>query len=131
MGVIPASKKGWKWKEQILALYFGMTDPATPFWSKIPAFISVIYLFSPVDLIPDFIPFAGWLDDMVIVPLLFALSVKLLPRQVRERARGRAKKEAGRLGAFLVIVLIILILLAIGLVYLLKTAIYGMPFHKP
>ncbi|MFI5156158.1 MAG: YkvA family protein [Chitinophagales bacterium] len=131
MSLIPASKKRWKWKEQILALYFGMTDPATPFWSRIPALVSIIYLISPIDLIPDFIPFAGWLDDIVIVPLLFALSVKLLPRQVRERARSRARKESGRLGAFLIILVIILILLAIGLVYLLKTAIHGMVLNKP
>lgn len=128
MGIIPASKKGWKWKEKILALYFGMTDPATPFWSKIPAFVSIIYLISPVDLIPDIIPFAGWLDDLVIVPLLFGLSVRLLPGQVRERARTRARNESGRLGAFLIIILIILVLVAIGLIYLLKTAIYRTSF---
>ena len=56
--------------QEIFVLYFGIRDPRTPFHAKLIAWAALAYLLSPIDLIPDFIPVAGYLDDLVIVPLL-------------------------------------------------------------
>ena len=116
----PVTRRYAKWKEQVLMLYFGLTDPQTPFYARIPAIISLIYLISPIDLIPDFIPFAGWLDDLVIVPLLLGLSFRLLPAGVREASRKKTKKQIGRLNLLMVVLIIILILILIAIILLLK-----------
>jgi len=83
----------FKWKQQLLLLYYGMTDSRTPFYVKVPALASLLYLISPVDFIPDFIPFAGYLDDLIIVPLLLKISIKLLPEQVRTASQVKAKQK--------------------------------------
>jgi len=57
-------------KSEVIALWFCARHPRTPFVAKVLAAVLVAYALSPIDLIPDFIPFAGWLDDLVIVPLL-------------------------------------------------------------
>ena len=56
-------------KRELFALYFAYQHPKTPFFAKILAIITVCYAFSPIDLIPDFIPILGYLDDLLLVPL--------------------------------------------------------------
>jgi uncharacterized membrane protein YkvA (DUF1232 family) len=125
MAVASKMARKWKWKEQILTIYFGLSDPDAPFTAKIPAIFSLIYLLSPIDLIPDVIPFAGWLDDLVIVPLLLSLSIKLLPPPIRERARAQARRESSRINYFLIVVGVIFTLLIILLIYALKKLLTG------
>jgi uncharacterized membrane protein YkvA (DUF1232 family) len=98
-------------KKEIVVLYYGLRDPRTPFYSKIPALFSILYLLSPVDLIPDFIPLVGYLDDLVIVPLLLNLSIRLLPVPVREDSLLKAAKNK----RWLRVAFLMLILLAVGL----------------
>ena len=110
------TRRTFKWKQQLLILYYGMTDSRTPFFAKLPALASLIYLISPVDIIPDFIPFAGYLDDLIIVPLLLKTSIRLLPVQVMNTSRAKAKQSHQKL-IIAFIVAIICLLLLIGLLF--------------
>ena len=95
-------------KKEIILLYYGLADTRTPLIAKLPVIVSVIYLLSPIDLIPDFIPFFGYVDDLIIVPLLLNLSIRLLPRVVREESLAKATRNRKKF-KWLVVLLIILI----------------------
>jgi uncharacterized membrane protein YkvA (DUF1232 family) len=69
-------------KQKISILYYVSKHPETPWLAKIVTVIAVAYALSPIDLIPDFIPILGYLDDCIILPLLVALAVKLVPAKV-------------------------------------------------
>ena len=97
-GLSAPSKEGAGLKEKakrlkidIPAVLLALKDRRTPWYAKVFAALTVVYAFSPIDLIPDFIPILGYLDDLVILPLLVALTVKLIPKELfyeyRERAR--------------------------------------------
>ena len=77
-------------KLDVLALWFALKNPTMPFWAKVVCFIAVAYALSPVDLIPDFIPVLGYLDDLIIVPALVWLALKLIPTEVMNLAREQA-----------------------------------------
>ena len=66
-------------KRDVHALYLAARDPRTPFLAKVVALLVAAYALSPIDLIPDFIPVIGYVDDLVIVPLGILLAVRLLP----------------------------------------------------
>jgi len=74
-----------KLKQGIPAVYLSLKDKDTPFGAKIFAAITVGYALSPIDLIPDFIPVLGYLDDVILLPLLIALTMKLIPGEVWEK----------------------------------------------
>ena len=78
-------------KTDIPALIIAMKDKETPYTAKILVGIVVIYWLSPIDLIPDFIPVIGYLDDLVILPALIVLAIKLIPSDVFSRCRDEAK----------------------------------------
>ena len=80
-------------KADTLALYFAYRDPRTPFLAKAVAALTVAYAFSPIDLIPDFIPVLGYLDDLVLVPTGIALALRLIPEEVMRDCRERAKQD--------------------------------------
>lgn len=77
-------------KADALALYFAARHPATPWYAKLAAFLIVAYAFSPVDLVPDFIPVLGYLDEVILLPLGIALTLKLVPEDVMRECRARA-----------------------------------------
>ena len=95
-------------KQDTLALYLAVRDPRTPWYAKAVAAAVVAYALSPFDLIPDFIPVIGYLDDLIVVPLGITLALKLVPPQVIADCRTRASAGAGRptsrLGAAFMIV---------------------------
>ncbi|MBK0094493.1 DUF1232 domain-containing protein [Erwinia sp. S63] len=98
-------------KRDVLTLWFACRDPRTPWWFKLLAFGIVAYALSPIDLIPDFIPIIGLLDDAIIVPLGVIILLRLLPREIRissaERAdvqRARGKKIVSWAGFFLTVI---------------------------
>ena len=98
-------------KRDVLTLWFACRDPRTPWWFKLLAFGIVAYALSPIDLIPDFIPIIGLLDDAIIVPLGVIILLRLLPREIRissaERAdvqRARGKKIVSWAGFFLTMI---------------------------
>jgi uncharacterized membrane protein YkvA (DUF1232 family) len=90
-------------KRDTLALYFAARDPRTPWYAKALAAAVVAYALSPFDLIPDFIPVIGYLDDLIVVPLGIALVIKLVPAAVIVDCRARAQafddKPISRAGA--------------------------------
>jgi len=73
-----------KLKTDVPTVYLSLKDGRTPFVAKIFAAITVVYALSPIDLIPDFIPVLGYLDDVILLPALIALTIKLIPRDVWE-----------------------------------------------
>ena len=77
-------------KADTLALYFVARHSGTPWYAKLMAFIVVAYAFSPVDLVPDFVPVLGYLDDVILVPLGIALTLKLVPDDIMGECRGLA-----------------------------------------
>jgi uncharacterized membrane protein YkvA (DUF1232 family) len=79
-------------KTEIYALYLAYKDQRTPWYAKIFTALVVGYAFSPIDLIPDPIPILGYLDDLVLVPLGVFLAVKMIPAQVLEESRQKAKE---------------------------------------
>lgn len=78
-------------KSEIPAVYLALKDKQTPLPAKILAGITGGYALSPIDLIPDFIPVLGYLDDMLILPALAALTIRLIPPEVMERCRREAE----------------------------------------
>ena len=84
-------------KNESYALYLALRSPDVPWYAKVIGAVVIGYVLSPIDLIPDFIPVIGLLDDLVIVPAGIALVIRLVPREVMARCRERAKVElAGR-----------------------------------
>lgn len=79
-------------KKEAYALYFAAKDPRTPWYAKVVVAVVVGYAFSPIDLIPDFIPILGYLDDLILVPMGIALAIKLIPPVVLADSRMRAHK---------------------------------------
>jgi uncharacterized membrane protein YkvA (DUF1232 family) len=76
--------KAWakKLKRQIVILYYAYKDERVPWYAKVFTACVVAYAFSPIDLIPDFIPILGYLDDVIILPLGIMFALKLLPKDV-------------------------------------------------
>jgi uncharacterized membrane protein YkvA (DUF1232 family) len=77
-------------KLDVLALWFAIQKPDISFLAKGLAFVAVAYALSPIDLIPDFIPVLGYLDDFIIVPVLVWLALKLIPNDVLNESREKA-----------------------------------------
>ena len=80
-------------KREALVLWFATRDPRAPWYAKWLAVLIVAYALSPIDLIPDFIPILGQLDDLLIVPGLFALALKLIPKEVVAECREKVKSQ--------------------------------------
>lgn len=85
--------KAWteQLKREVIALWFAYRHPDTPWYAKLFAALIVAYAFSPIDLIPDFIPVIGLLDDALLVPLGIWIAVKLIPAHVYAQARDQAR----------------------------------------
>ena len=77
-------------KTEVLALYLAARHPATPWYAKLLVAGIVAYALSPIDLIPDFVPVLGYLDDLVLIPLGIALAVRLIPPGVLAECRAKA-----------------------------------------
>lgn len=93
-------------KRDVVALWIAARDPRTPWFAKVAAGAVAAYALSPIDLIPDFIPILGYLDDLLIVPLGIMLVVKLIPAPLMLEYRAEAMsrdKPVSRVGlAFIV-----------------------------
>ena len=80
-------------KTETFAIYLACKHPRVPWYAKALAAIVVAYAFSPIDLIPDFIPVLGYLDDLILVPLGIALVIKLIPIEILAECREKARQE--------------------------------------
>jgi uncharacterized membrane protein YkvA (DUF1232 family) len=118
---------------EVYALSIAGRDPRVPWYARIFMGLVLAYALSPIDLIPDFIPVLGYLDDLVIVPLGIAISLKMIPVQVMSEARQKAAeafrqgKPSSRAGAVLII-LIWLIMLAVAISWVVRA---GSLFQLP
>jgi uncharacterized membrane protein YkvA (DUF1232 family) len=105
-------------KAEVYALYLAIRDPGTPWYAKALGALVVGYALSPIDLIPDFIPGLGLLDDLILVPAGIALVLRLVPREVMARCRERAAVElAGKklVSRTAMVAILLLWLLVLGL----------------
>jgi uncharacterized membrane protein YkvA (DUF1232 family) len=104
-------------KDQTHVLYLAARHPGTPWYAKLLVAGIVAYAFSPIDLIPDFIPVLGLLDDLVLIPLGILLAIRLVPPAVLAECRARAQERGKRVSrvAGAVIVALWLTLAALGL----------------
>ena len=90
MGKIKAWAKNLK--RQIFILYFAYQDERVPWYAKLFTICVVAYAFSPIDLIPDFIPILGYLDDVIIVPLGIMFALKMIPKNVLSNCEVKAEE---------------------------------------
>lgn len=108
-------------KQETLALYFAFRDPRTPWYARAFAALVVAYALSPIDLIPDFVPVFGYLDDLILIPAGIALALKMIPPQVMAEARvmaasHRAERRMGFIGAGIIaLIWILTIIIALAL----------------
>jgi uncharacterized membrane protein YkvA (DUF1232 family) len=79
-------------KAETFALYLAARDPRTPWYAKLLVAGIVAYAFSPIDLIPDFVPVLGYLDDLILIPMGISLAIKLIPQSVLSECRARAQE---------------------------------------
>lgn len=83
-------------KRDVLALWIAARDPRTPWAARLAAAMVAAYALSPIDLIPDFVPVLGYLDDLLIVPLGIALAIRLIPADLMALYRTEAAQREGR-----------------------------------
>lgn len=83
-------------KRDVVALYFAARDPRVPWYAKAVAVAVAAYALSPIDLIPDFIPVLGQLDELVVLPLGIMLAVKLIPPDIMAEHRATAFEAEGK-----------------------------------
>jgi uncharacterized membrane protein YkvA (DUF1232 family) len=109
-------------RAETVALYLAARDPRTPWYAKWLVAGIVAYALSPIDLIPDFVPVLGYLDDLILIPMGIAFAIKLIPEPVLTECRARAqdmvqsKQPVSRV-AGAVIVVIWLALVALGIMW--------------
>ena len=88
---MPLKERAASLKRDIPAVFLALKSKNTPILAKILAAVTVAYALSPIDLIPDFVPVLGYLDDVLLLPALIALTVKLIPPEVLAQCRQQAQ----------------------------------------
>ncbi len=109
-------EKSKKIKTQLLTVYYAYKNPEIKLLPKIIIGIAIAYALSPIDIIPDFIPVIGYLDDLIIIPALLSIAIKMIPKEIMEESRERAENESIKLKhnwAFAVIFILIWIYLIV------------------
>jgi len=109
-------------KQEITAIHLAIRDPRTPWHAKALATFVIAYALSPIDLIPDFIPVIGYLDDLILIPIGLWVIIKLIPTDVMEDCRARATSApklpaSKKAAAIIAIIWLSLALLTLWLVY--------------
>lgn len=107
-------------KHETYALYLAYRDPRTPWYARVFALIVVAYAISPIDLIPDFIPVLGYLDDLILIPAGIVLVLKLIPPEVMQDARRQSASvlaknhPAGRIAAAVTVAIWVILVMVIA-----------------
>ena len=117
--------KARKLKHETLVLFWAYRHPATPWYAKVFGALVVGYAFSPIDLIPDFIPILGYLDDLILVPLGIFLALKMIPEEAIASGRLKAVTDEGldkpkSWWVCVIILLIWLVLAGLGIFWIVK-----------
>ncbi|UCH49181.1 MAG: DUF1232 domain-containing protein [Betaproteobacteria bacterium] len=110
-----AAVKNWaaRVRRDTLALWFAVRDRRTPLWLRSLGYLIIAYALSPIDLIPDFLPVIGYLDELILLPAGLWLMIRLMPAPLLEECRSRAdswiaqgqERPRSKLGAAIVIVI--------------------------
>ena len=109
-------------KRNVYAVWFVARDHETPFMAKLLALLVAAYAISPIDLIPDFIPVLGYLDDLILVPLGIMLVLRLVPTEVMQRCRLQADAISQKPSSY--IAALVFIILWLGVAYLAYIYLY-------
>lgn len=97
MSFLPELKqRARRLKAETFALYLAARDPRTPWYAKLLVACIVAYAFSPIDLIPDFVPVLGYVDDLILIPISIALAIKVIPHSVLAECRAQAQESLQR-----------------------------------
>ena len=83
-------QKAIQLKSEVIILYYAYQNRELPLLPKLLIALTIAYSLSPIDLVPDFIPVLGYLDDLILVPLLISLSIRFIPYEIMEKARLKA-----------------------------------------
>lgn len=117
-------EKARRLKAETYALYFAARDSRTPWYAKLLVAAIVAYAMSPIDLIPDFVPVLGYLDDLIVIPLGIAFAVRLVPPAVLAESRIIAhatlrdqKARSWVAGAIIIVIWLALVTLCIVWIY--------------
>ncbi len=128
--IVPLKEEIRQLKADTYALYLSYKDRRVPWYAKVIIVATVGYALSPIDLIPDFIPVLGQLDDLIIVPAGISLALKMIPKEVlneyREKARSKLNDDGPKNWAAAVIIVLIWLLV----VYLFLKFVYGLFFKS-
>jgi uncharacterized membrane protein YkvA (DUF1232 family) len=110
-------------KQEIYALYLAYQHPETPWYAKIWALGVVAYAISPIDLIPDFVPMLGYLDDVILLPMGIWIALRLIPAPIliecRERSREKTGKPTSPAGRWAAMIIVLMWVIVIGVVIVL------------
>jgi uncharacterized membrane protein YkvA (DUF1232 family) len=122
-------QRAWQLKTETYALVLAYRDPRTPWYARVFAACVVAYAFSPIDLVPDFIPVLGYLDDLVLVPLGIALALKMIPASVlaecRDEAQAKLRQDKPAKWAAAAVIVVLWLLLAAVAIALVAHMIRG------
>ena len=113
-------------KREVYALFLAYKDPRMPWYAKIFTGLVVAYAFSPIDLIPDFIPVLGYLDDLILVPLGVAAAIKMIPPEVMAEYRAKAQTEMDSGKPVNWLMTSVIILVWVGLAVMCMKWVWGM-----
>lgn len=127
MSILPALRNAARrLKQEALTVYFIARDPRTPWLVRLLALAVAAYAASPIDLIPDFIPVLGYVDDLLLLPLAIWLILKLVPAEIlaasRQRAAALAERPTSRMAALCIVVLWLAALGGLGYWWLAQAA---------
>jgi uncharacterized membrane protein YkvA (DUF1232 family) len=110
-GLEAFTQRARRLKAETFALYLAARHPRTPWYAKLLIAGIVAYALSPIDLIPDFVPILGYLDDLILIPMGLAVAIKIVPAAVLAECRARAQevlsngKPVSRVGAAVIVMI--------------------------
>lgn len=121
--------KQWarKLKNDVIAMYFAMKHPRTPLYAKVLIAIIVGYALSPIDLIPDFVPVLGYVDDVILLPLCIALVIRIIPTDVLVACREEARNNPPTTKPKVWVAAYVIVMLWIVAFYCLYNRVYPLP----
>ena len=108
-------------KREVYTLYLVYKDSRVPWWKRLILGIVIGYAFCPIDLVPDFIPILGYLDDLILVPIGISLALKLIPKEIYEECRETAMEEEGNdipIGKKTALVIIFIWIVGLGILFI-------------
>jgi len=128
-------RKSWKTKSkqlksEVYTLYLASKHSRTPWYAKVLAALIIGYALSPIDLIPDFIPVVGYLDDLIIVPAGIALLIKIIPRDILEECRAKSQSDLLNRRPQNWIAASIIVLIWLSAIYLILSLIWPLVFKE-